>query len=220
MVDAVKSDIVEMIPPNKHVLVTGMTGTGKSFLCETYLRGYKYVVKLDTKDETDERYSEGKSPWTGLKENRDFTVCRDLDRLDDIETDKIIYVPSFDDQTDDNFNRFFRWIFERGNCILWIDELMSIGTVQKYPRELGRLMQQGRSKGIGVWSCTQRPSGIPSIVPASCSYFFVFDMSLPQDRKKLVETTGMLEMYDMPTGFNFWYYKMGDRKTVKAKLIP
>lgn len=209
---------IESIPANKHVLICGMTGTGKSFLCENYLRGYKYVVKLDTKDETDERYAQGLSPWSGLKEGKDFTVCRDLDMLDDIETDKIIYVPSYDDQTEENFNIFFNWIFARGNTILWIDELMSVGTVQRFPRALGRIMQQGRSKGVGVWACTQRPSGIPAIVPASCSYFFVFDMALPQDRKKLMETTGMPEMMTMPTGYNFWYYRMGDRQTVKATL--
>jgi hypothetical protein len=78
--------------------------------------------------------------------------------------------------TQETFDKFFNWIFERGNCILWIDELMSVGSVQRFPRGLGRLMQQGRSKGVGVWSCTQRPSGIPAIVPASCSYFFVFDI--------------------------------------------
>lgn len=206
------------IPANKHVLITGMTGTGKSYLCEQYLKGYNYVVKLDTKDETGERRSEGLSPWKGLKENRDYQVCYSLDMLDDIDCHKIIYVPPYDEQNEDTFNTFFRWIFERGNTILWIDELMSVGTVQRYPRELGRIMQQGRSKNVGVWACTQRPSGIPSIVPASCSYFFVFDMALPQDRKKMVETTGMVEMYDMPTGFNFWYYKMGDRKAVKAVL--
>lgn len=208
----------ESIPANKHVLVCGMTGTGKSFLCENYLRGYKYVVKLDTKDETDERYMQGKSAWEGLEEGKDFTVCRTIGALDDIETDKIIYVPPYEEQTDEVFNAFFNWVFERGNTILWIDELMSVGTVQRFPRALGRIMQQGRSKGVGVWACTQRPSGIPAIVPASCSYFFVFDMALPQDRKKLVETTGMPQMMEMPTGYNFWYYKMGDRKTVKAYL--
>ena len=96
---------------------------------------------------------------------------------------------------------------------------MSIGTVQKYPRELGRVMTQGRSKNVGVWACTQRPSGIPSIVPSNCSYFFVFNMALPQDRKKLVEVTGMVELYDWPNGYNFWYYKMGEEKPVKAVLV-
>ena len=207
------------IPTNKHVLVCGMTGTGKSFLCEQYLSRYKYVVKLDTKDETDERLSQGVSAWDGLEEGKDFTIVRKLEDLDECETDKIIYVPDYDEQNEETFNIFFRWIFDRGNTILWIDELMSIGTVQKYPKELGRLMQQARSKNVGVWRCTQRPSGIPSIVPASCSYFFVFDMALPQDRKKLVDTTGMIQMYDMPTGYNFWFYKMGDRQTVKAIIV-
>ena len=206
------------IPSNKHVLVCGMTGTGKSYLCENYLRGYQYVVKLDTKDETGERRAMGESPWTGLKEGRDFTVCSNLSELDDIETDKIIYVPDYDEQNEDTFNQFFRWVFERGNTIVWIDELMSIGSVNSFPKELGRIMTQGRSKGVGVWSCTQRPSGIPACVPSNSSYFFVFDMALPQDRKKLVETTGMVQMNKMPTGYNFWYYKMGDRDCVKAIL--
>lgn len=209
---------LNVIEPNKHVFVCGMTGTGKSFLCENYLRTYQYVVKLDTKDETGERRAEGKSPWAGLREGKDFTVCHSLDDLEGIETDKIIFVPDYDEQNEETYNRFFRWIFERGNCILWIDELMSIGSVNSFPKELGRIMTQGRSKGVGVWACTQRPSGIPAIVPSNSSYFFVFDMSLPQDRKKLVDTTGMTKMYEYPTGFNFWYYKMGSRDCVKARL--
>lgn len=213
------SQNLNTIEPNKHVLICGMTGTGKSYLCENYLRTYKYVVKLDTKDETGERRSEGKSPWSGLREGKDFTVVHRLEDLDEVETDKIIFVPDYDEQNEDTYNQFFRWIFERGNTILWIDELMSIGTVNSFPRELGRIMTQGRSKGVGVWACTQRPSGIPSCVPANASYFFVFDMSLPQDRKKLVETTGMVKMFEYPKGYNFWYYKMGERECVKAKLI-
>lgn len=209
---------LNVIEPNKHVFVCGMTGTGKSFLCENYLRTYQYVVKLDTKDETGERRAEGKSPWAGLREGKDFTVCQSLDELEGIETDKIIFVPDYDEQNEETYNRFFRWIFERGNCILWIDELMSIGSVNSFPKELGRIMTQGRSKGVGVWACTQRPSGIPAIVPSNSSYFFVFDMSLPQDRKKLVDTTGMVKMFEYPRDFNFWYYKMGSRDCVKARL--
>lgn len=207
------------IPSNKHVLVCGMTGTGKSYLCEQYTKGFEYVVKLDTKGETDERIMQGVSAWEGLEEGKDFTIVRNIEELDDTETKKIIYVPDYDEQNEETFNKFFRWCFERTNTVIWIDELMSIGSVQKYPRELGRVMTQGRSKNVGVWACTQRPSGIPSIVPSNCSYFFVFDMALPQDRKKLVEVTGMIEMLELPHGYNFWYYKMGERNTVKAVLV-
>ena len=60
------------IPTDKHVLICGMTGTGKSYLAENYLRGYEYVVKLDTKDETGERRAANKPAWYGLTENKDF----------------------------------------------------------------------------------------------------------------------------------------------------
>lgn len=206
-----------IIPPNKHVLVTGMTGTGKSFLCENYLRGYDYVVKLDTKNETEERRLNGESPWNGLIEDEDFTVVYSIDDLEFVETPKIIFVPPFDFTIDD-YDQFFFWIFRRGNTILWIDELMSIGTANRYPKELLRLMTQARSKNVGVWVCTQRPSGIPVIVPSNCHYFFVFDLANIDDRKKMYQVTGMKEMLEMPTGFNFWYYKMGDKNCVKAIL--
>lgn len=207
-----------VIPSNKQVLICGATETGKSFLTETYLTGYQYVVKFDTKHETDERYAQGLSPWRGLVEGEDFTVCRRFSELDDVETDKIIYCPDFEDLNDETYNQFFKWIFLRGNTILWIDELMSIGTPQSYPMELKRLVTQGRSKGVGIWSCTQRPSGIPGIIPANATYFFTFRVNLINDRKKLVDTTGQVDLLKAPEGYDFWYYKMGDSKPVLTVL--
>lgn len=207
-----------IIPPDKHVLVVGATGTGKSVLAEQYLKGYQYVVKLDTKDETNERRRAGLSPWEGLVEGEDFTVVYRFEDLDDVETDKIIYVPPYEEQTRETFEQFFMWIFNRENTIVWIDELMSIGSVNSYPFALGKLYQQGRSKGCGIWACSQRPSGIPSISPANSSYYFVFNLYLKADRKRMVDATGMDELDKLPKGHNFWYYKMGEEKPIRAVL--
>ena len=215
-----ESQVVETIPTDKHVFVCGMTGTGKSYLAESYLTGYEYVVKLDTKNETDERLREGESAWRGLEQGKDFEIIRDVNKLDDCDTKKIIFVPNYDDQNEDTFNQFFRWCFERENTLIWIDELMSIGSAQRYPKEMGRIYQQGRSKNVSIWACSQRPSGVPLIATANSTYFFVFDMGLSQDRKRLVEATGCEEMNELPTGFNFWYYKMGNRFCTKAVLVP
>lgn len=207
------------IEPNKHVLIVGRTGTGKSYLCEKYLTGYDYVIKLDTKNETEERREQGLSPWDGLTENEDFTVVYNFDDLEQAETPKIIYVPTFEEQQDgETINKFFGWVFERKNTIIWIDELMSIGTATKVPYNLRRVMQQGRSKNIGVWACTQRPSGIPLDVSSNCTYFFIFALSNPDDRKRCVSITGVKEVEQQPSGYNFWFYKMGDEKAQLAHL--
>lgn len=207
------------IPANKHVLVCGTTGTGKSFLAENYLRGYKYVVKLDTKDETAERWNEGKSAWLGLKEGKDFTVTDNMDMLDEIETDKIIFRPDFYDQTEELFEAFFNWVFMRQNTIVWIDELMQIATAYKAPRSLQRCYTQGRSKNVGVWACTQRPAGIPAICLSNSDYYFIFNLNNINDRKRIYDMTGQREMMDLPTGHNFWYYRIGDENCIKAHLV-
>ena len=151
-------------------------------------------------------------------EGKDFEVCRTLEECMNATCKKIIYAPCYDEYNLEGFDNFFNWIFARQNTILWIDELMSIGTVHKYPMGLHKLMIMGRSKHIGVWSCTQRPSGIPSIVPANSKYFFVFNLYLNADRKKMVETTGFDELNQIPEGHNFWFCKMGAEKPVLAVL--
>ena len=207
------------IPTDKHVLVCGSTGSGKSYLAEQYLKNYEYVVKLDTKDETAERRKRGLSPWEGLTEGKDFSVTSQFVELDEIETKKIIFNPSYYDQTEETFNQFFDWVFLRENTIVWIDELMSVGTSQKTPRALLRCYTQGRSKNIGLWACSQRPAGIPAICLSNSDYYFIFNLNNINDRKRLYDMTGMEEMLELPKGHNFWYYHMGDDHCIKAVLV-
>lgn len=207
------------IATDEHVFIPGMTGSGKSVLAEIYLAGFDYVVKLDTKGETSERQKNGKPIWRGLKEGRDFTVVRHLAELDNVETDKIIYEPVFEESELDYYNELMKWVYRRENTTLWIDELMEVAPgPMKYPPYLKALYTRGRSKDVGVWALTQRPSDIPTIAMANSTHFFVFNLNLPQDREKMVKVTGMTEFYELPGKHNFWYYKMGDDWPVRAKL--
>lgn len=207
------------ISSNERVFIAGMTGSGKSFLAEAYLAGMEYVVKLDTKGEVFERYEANKSAWRGLTENKDFTVVENLADIASVQTKKIIYAPDFEEQTQEHYNSFFKWIYERGNCIVWIDELMSVAdSPLRYPPYLKAIYTRGRSKGIGCWALTQRPVDIPAIATANSDHFFVFDLMLEQDRQKMAKVTGCPEMLTRPGWHYFWYFKNGSERAVRATL--
>lgn len=211
------------IPTNARVFIAGKTGTGKSYLAETYLRGYKYVVKLDTKGETLERKREGKSAWRGLVEGKDFTVCYKLQELQFANTDKIIYCPDFEEQTMEYYDSFFEWVYNRENCIVWIDELMSIcPNSMRYPLYLKAIMTRGRSKNVGVWALTQRPVDIPAIVTANSEIFISFDLMLEQDRYKMAYVTGVPDFKYRPSSpaypYAYWYFQADWENAIKAQL--
>jgi hypothetical protein len=204
---------------SEHTFIAGSTGSGKSQLAEIYLAGFEYVVKLDTKGEYYERVREGKAVWRGLTENKDYTVVFHLRDLDQVTTKKIIYVPSFEEQEIEFYDSLMKWIYERENTTLWIDELMSVAdNPHRYPRYLKALLTRGRSKNCGVWSLTQRPTEIPSIIMANSTHFFIFNLNLPQDREKIVKITDQREFIQKPDKYHFWYYKIGHNKPVLATL--
>lgn len=208
------------IKSNEHVLIVGTTGSGKSFFAENYLRFYDSVVKLDTKNEVEERREKGESAWRGLEEGVDFEVVTHLEELPFCKCDKIIYAPVFEELNEDFYDEFFRWCFERKNTIVWVDELMSITTAQNMPNQLKRIITQGRSKNVGCWCCTQRPSGIPMVIPANCTHFIVYYLPWLEDRKKMVAFTGSEEILEPleKSKFHFWYYSSGSENASKCRL--
>lgn len=204
---------------DEHVFIPGMTGSGKSFLAEVYLAGFEHVLKLDTKGEVYERRKKGEPVWRGLEENKDFTVIESLEEIDQVETKKIIYAPNFEEQTIEYYDSLLKWAYMRENTTIWIDELMSIAdSPTRYPKYLKACMTRGRSKDVAVWALTQRPSDIPSIVMANCTHFFIFDLMLPNDRKKVSEATGIPDFMETPGHHNFWYYRIGGNDPIKATL--
>lgn len=208
----------KIIPCNEHVLVCGATGTGKSRLAEYYTLSYKYVVKLDTKDEVSERKALGIPCWFGLEENKDYTIVRDFFELENVETPKIIFAPDYLEQTKEMLDDFFLWIYNRGNTVLWVDEVLSFSSANSYPRNYARLLIMGRSKNVGLWNCSQRPSGIPTLIPANCKHFFIFDTNTEADRTILYKNTGQRKLLEFPNGHNFFYYKMGSKTVSKGVL--
>lgn len=211
------------IPPNRHVMVAGATRSGKSFFTEQYLKMYYYVVKLDTKREAFERKRKGLSAWEGLVEGQDFTVIEKLEDIVNVETPKIIYAPLPQEQTMEYYEEFFKFVYEREDTVVWCDETMSFTTATRYPQWFKNLLIMGASKNIGVWCCTQRPLGIPSIIGANVSYLVIFNLNQLQDRKRLVEISGCNDFLESPSteyeDYKFFFYRIGDEKPTVMKVV-
>jgi hypothetical protein len=211
---------MKSIPIDEHVFIAGKTGSGKSVLAEVYLAGFDTpVIMLDTKGQVYERRKKNKELWYGLEEGVEFTVCETFDQLLESETMKNIYVPIPEEQTQESYERFFKYCYDHQDVTIWIDELMSIAeSPLKYPFHLKAIYTRGRSRNTSIWACTQRPMDIPVIAISNSTHFFIFRLQQPQDRKKIVDVTGCTEFEQSPTGHNFWYFVDGWDEPVMAKL--
>lgn len=199
------------ILPSEHVIVCGGTGSGKSVLTDVYTAGMDRVIKIDIKDDTFARRKNGEPIWRGLTENEDFEVVTRLEAVKQSSFNKVIYIPNFEEQTQETYDELAQFVYNEGDCRLWIDELMLFTEgALRYPRFLKAILVSGRSRNASVFMCTQRPSGIPAICIANSQHFFVFGMNQPQDRKKMADVTGCDKFLEMPQKYAFWYYREGD----------
>ena len=206
------------IKRDEHVIIAGKTGSGKSYLAERYLATEKHVVMLDTKGETLLRIRDKKKLWNGVP-NDEIDVCYSLDDLNNVTQEKVIYVPDPREMNEESYNAFFKWIYDRMNTIVWIDELTSVcPSPHKMPLALLDIYARGRSRYTTAWALTQRPVGIPGYCISQSTHVFAFALNKESDRRRLVEDTGMTEFYERPPQYEFWYYKDGADKAVLARL--
>lgn len=213
---------INQIKTSEHVFIAGKTGTGKSLLAEIYLAGFPRVVKLDTKNEAEERREKGVSLWRGLEEYVDYQVCYSLEEVKHSEFHHVIYVPPPEEMNMDSYNDFLEWAYNERNITVWIDELMSVcESVQRYPQAIKTICTRGRSRSVSLWACTQRTLDNPTIILANTTHFFIFPLGLDQDRRKVAIITGCQQFMEVPDKNDihvFWYFRDGSEEPTAAKL--
>ena len=142
-----------------------------------------------------------------------------FDNFSDLQTfgeGKAIYRPSIYEMSDEFYNIFFQWIYERMNCIVYIDELMSISTSSQIPFFLKAILTRGRQRNTACWMSTQRPKTIPLVCMSEATHFFIFDLNLMDDRERISNIAGSNYFQYTPTQYArehkiykdylFWYY--------------
>lgn len=214
-----RGEAVNMTIQNyEHVTIAGITGGGKTELVKNYLSSFPQVVKFDTKGEALDDIQKKKNPWEQVHP-KELTIVTHLDDLYHVETPYMIYNPTHEELEPEYYNEFYRWAYHKQNIAVWTDELMSVSDNPHHiPSYLKAILTRGRSRNTPSWACTQRPAGVHPLPLSQSSHLFAFDLPLLQDRKKLVGVSGANEFLELPTGYNFWYFKRGWRGATKGTI--
>jgi hypothetical protein len=173
--------LLEWCPlPGQRGLVIGLSGGGKSFLSKHMLRAMQTQERqliIDPKREWNDipgavyfqRSSEFKKLVTRSKGNGIF-VFQPHETL-------------FSDRA--TYDDLFYQAFTMGNITIYIDEITAFTTATSYPHYLKICYHIGRSKGIRMLTCTQRPSNVPPYIISESNRFYIFPLQLPDDIKKI-----------------------------------
>lgn len=187
----------------------GMTGSGKTTLARYQLLARKYRVVADYK---------GRIEWP------EYRLCRTFKELVRSKDCALLYRPDYTESTDlDTRAKFWEWIYKRGGTTAYIDELTSITNRNTYPYYYGACLVRGRELGVEVWSATQRPTDIPQIALSESEHIYIFALSLPQDREKVENITGVSrdEISKLKKQeFLYWRQSGGIVGPVKLRLNP
>lgn len=204
-----------VIKTDEHVFISGQTGSGKSFLKQAYLSGYKNVISLDLK---------GKLTYKPFLD--DVPVFDTLSELMNVGEGKYIYRPRFEEiENTDYIEKFFEWIYERQNTICDIDEIMAVGELGSkdgsyIPRYAKAILTRGRERETTIWGATQRPKTIPMVYMSEATHFFIFSLKLEADRKRIQEFIPYPEIMEeiQKQSHKFWYYNDTMDKPVLASM--
>ena len=172
---------IERITPavDDRAVIIGQTGVGKTFLAEYLLQRRPRVWVFD---------------WKGFIKWKKYQVVRSIKDL--LETDYpyvIFKVRETELEDFDLFNHFFKAAFLTGDLTVYVDEVTGVTKNQVIPRYYKALLVQGRERGIGVISSTQRPSFIPGFVMSETEHSFIFYLKMGGDKEKVEEMTGIAE---------------------------
>lgn len=199
------------LPRNDRGVLIGATGSGKTFLA-------KYLVEDADKPYSvtyDAKISESIGKWT----NHEFIT--DFDALMESEARRIVYRPNYieaiDAQAQDSF---FRWIYERQHTRLFVDEAYAVTGGTNPSFHFQACLARGRERGISTLIATQRPHRIPLVTLSEAEHYWIFRLTLLQDRKRVEEITGITaeEQLDLKNHEFFYFSVFEGRYPQRLKI--
>lgn len=109
---------------------------------------------------------------------------------------KVVFWPTFPEKMDGRerkqaqaaaMRRAMDWADKTGGWAVLVDETMWMQKNLRLEQELEAMWFQGRTQGLSVISCSQRPSHVPRLAFSSADYLFIWQTQDKRDVENLRE---------------------------------
>lgn len=175
--------------PGEHVTLVGPTGSGKTHMALELLDLCRYRLVLATKR---------KDPLVQQLRARGYVITGDLSEIQwSVEHSEpvqkqIVFWPQFPERMDTRerlaaqaalLSKAIDWADKTGGWAVLVDETMWLHKNLRLERELESMWFQGRTQGLSVLACSQRPSHVPRLAWTQATYIFIWST---QDKNDLI----------------------------------
>jgi energy-coupling factor transporter ATP-binding protein EcfA2 len=175
--------------PGEHVTLIGPTGSGKTHMALTLAELCRYVLVIATKRQ---------DPLVSQLRSHGYHVTAHLDEIayaeDQPTMTRVVYWPRQPDKLAPverlrlqatQVRHAIDFADKRGKWAVVIDETMWLVRNLRLERELEGLWFQGRSQGVSVIACSQRPAWVPRLAYSQATYLFIWQSSDKSDLESL-----------------------------------
>jgi tRNA uridine 5-carbamoylmethylation protein Kti12 len=196
------------VKSNERVLLTGKTGSGKTYAAELLTRPLPRLIVLDPKGTLG---AWGLAPF-------DREARRLLRNGDPIRARVVV---SFNKPSDETWEDAFLAVLNAGDCTLYIDEIYGVvDPGAKPPPLLNAIWTRGRELGIGGWGATQRPVWVPMFVLSEAEHFFCFRLTVEEDRRRMSSFMGDRVMEPIRDKHGLFYMHAEDDEPMYIAQLP
>ncbi len=169
----------------EHISLIGPTGLGKSTLVSELQEYRKYVVAFITK---------AKDPTIDKLKKRGFVKIKTWEPIHN----RNLLWPDIKKTSDkwkqqEVFGEALEEIFVAGAWCVWLDEIRYITETLKLGEQVQLLWLQGRSLGISVVACTQRPFKVPQEMYDQATHLFFNKDGDDRNLMRLREISGVVD---------------------------